>query len=44
MKFKLLLVALSLALVTLGLTACQTHSDHAGHSDGAGPSGHSGCH
>jgi hypothetical protein len=44
MKLRLaLLAALGLAL-TLGLTACQTHSDHAGHSDGAQQSNHAGCH
>jgi hypothetical protein len=48
MKLKLALLAILGLALTLGLTACQTHSDHSGHGDGGDYSEHSGhsggCH
>jgi hypothetical protein len=41
---KLLLLAGILALVGLGLTACQTDSDHGGHAGAGNHSEHGGCH
>lgn len=44
MKTKVLAIAAILAFVVLGLTACQTDSDHGGQAGAGGHSEHSGCH